>query len=81
MTLGKRRQRYAALCQRHLDRFRAGSNTVAVRSYSREWIDARRARVHSVADEDTRLRLHVLPHNRGSPSRAARHGASRCTQR
>lgn len=55
-------ERYAELRQQHVDRFRAGTDATTVRSYAKGWIDARRGRVHSVADEDTRLRLHVLPH-------------------
>ena len=34
---------------------------MTVRQWAAKWIDKRRGRVHTVNDEETRLRLHVLP--------------------
>ncbi len=40
----------------------AADDALTVRAYAADWIKDRRGRVQTVGDEDTRLKLHVLPH-------------------
>lgn len=59
--------RYAATAQKVLDRKRAALTTeptgaITVATYAERWVKARDARgIAATADEDRRLRLHVLP--------------------
>jgi hypothetical protein len=52
---------YAASHAPWIERDSVGGGGVAVADYARRWLDDREGRVHSLSDDRSRMRDHILP--------------------